>query len=141
MWAFFMVKKQNETTTYEIAQLLIAQVIENNKLKKEKMIKVISLKAVTKFAEGLMKKEPSIGLSRLAREIGLHPFGSYFGDYVVLGHSLKLLNERGVRIERQQITRALNNSEELSKLSKKNKTAVLNNLVNAQNCLLEKLNC
>lgn len=74
-------------------------------------------------------KNPNSSISAIFRYLRRKPHLSLFGDYPLLSIVLKTILEIGIKPKRNQVLYALNQSEELYQLSKKDKNNLLDQLL------------
>ncbi len=86
--------------------------------------------SLNKYLNGFIKRRQkqriAPSLSTLFRNSRMKKYISSIGDFPILSHCLDIANQNGIIYTRQQLIYALNQSEDLSKESKKIKSQILN---------------
>lgn len=81
----------------------------------------------------LFKKFPNTGIAFIFRRVREQGRFSAYGDFVILSFINRTALSLGIAYSRREINYAFNQSSELSSLSKKEKTILLDQLLDASN--------
>ncbi|MBN2100988.1 hypothetical protein JW710_03810 [Candidatus Dojkabacteria bacterium] len=91
-----------------------------------------SLANLNRYLNGKFGRSPNFRLSSIYRNLLKDSRTSSFGDFPVLAYLVSFANANSRNFSRNEILHALNQSQELSKLRKKIKTVLLDQLQSYQ---------
>lgn len=96
-------------------------------------MEIQATESIDRLATGLIRRSPKVRLLTLFQHSRPASSISFIGDYPLIAHLLSLLIQYTHRqVTRWSVLKTINNSVELSRLGKAEKTAIVDELLRAQ---------